>query len=131
MIDLDAAEAHYDALRERDRVVASMQSKQRMLAVFEHVLDDAAREDVASRLTTALTSLRADAQALAIRLARAALVELDVDDLGRMTENLRRLERYLEGSPSEVLDACHDLLTFLRELHEIEGPLKIVPRDRD
>ncbi len=131
MIDLDAAEAQYDALRDRDRVVASMQSKQRMHAVFQHVPDDAARDDVATRLTTALSSLRAEAHALATRLARAALVELDVDDLGRMTENLRRLEHYLEANPSEALDACHDLLTFLRELHEIEGPLRIVPRDRD
>lgn len=131
MIDLDAAESHYDALRERDRVVASMQSKQRMLAVFEHVLDEAAREDIAARLGQALSSLRADARALAISLGRTALVELDVDDLGRLGGNLRRLERYLDDNPSEALDACHDLLTFLREFHEVEGPLRIVPRDRD
>jgi hypothetical protein len=123
VIGLPEAEARYEALRERDRTVASLQSKQRMIAVFEHVLDDAAREHVRERLLAALGHVRDEARKLALELARTVLVEeLGIADLGRVGSSLRKLEAYLDAEPSERLDTCHDLITFLRELREVEGP---------
>lgn len=124
MLSLDEAQGRYDAIRERDRVIASLQSKQRMVAVFEHLFDDAAREQVDTRLHEALDHVRAEARKLAIELARATFVELHIDDLGRVGAALRKLEAWLDAQPHERIDCCHDLLTFLRELDEIEGPLK-------
>jgi hypothetical protein len=122
MLKLDDAEARFEALRERDRLIASLQSKQRMLTVFEHLLDDKARGDVEARLWDALERVRADARALALALARVAFVELAIEDLGRVGTQLRKLEAWLDAEPSARLDCCHDLITFLRDIREIEGP---------
>jgi hypothetical protein len=122
VIALDEAEARYEALRERDRTIASLQSKQRMVAVFEHVLDDPARDHVRGRLLEALQQVRDEARKLALELTRSVLVEeLGITDLGRVGWSLRRLEEYLDAEPSERLDTCHDLITFLRELRETAG----------
>jgi hypothetical protein len=121
MLRLEDAEARYEALRERDRVVASLQSKQRMLTVFEHLLDDPAREALEARLWAALDHVRDEAKKLALELARAALVELEVEDLGRAGARLRAIEAWLEAEPSARLDCCHDLLTFVRDLRETRG----------
>jgi hypothetical protein len=130
VIGLDEAEARYEALRERDRTVASLQSKQRMVAVFEHVLDDEAREQIRERLVAALQHVRDDARKLALELARTVLVEeLGISDLGRVGASLRKLESFLDADPSERLDTCHDLITFLRELRDIEGPPRRVEHE--
>lgn len=119
---LEEAEARYEALRERDRVIASLQSKQRMLPMFDHLLDEAARKHVDERLRVALERVRSEGRKLAIELAKAAFLELEIDDLARMNEQLRRFTEYLEQTPSDVLDACHDLLAFIRDIREIEQP---------
>lgn len=124
MLRLDEAEARYEAIRERDRVIASLQSKQRMLSVFEHLLDDDARSWVDDKLTRALEDVRSHARKLAIELARTAFIELQIDDLGRVGAQLRKLEAWLDEQPHERIDCCHDLITFLRELHEIDSPMR-------
>ncbi len=120
MVRLDEAEARHEVLRERDRTVASMQSKQRMLSVFTHLFDEPAREAIDKRLHEALTKLRAQARALALELGRAAFLAVDVEDLGRVGAGMRRLEQHLDENPSEALDVCHDLIMFLRELGELD-----------
>lgn len=119
MIRLEDAQARYEALRERDRVVASMQSKQRMLPVFSELFDEPARDAIQQRLRQALTQLRDEARSLAVELARAVFVAIELDDLGRVGTGLRRFERYLDETPAERLDVCHDLMMFLRELDEV------------
>lgn len=128
MQPLEDLEARYDALRERDRVIASLQSKQRMVATFEFVLDTAAREHVDTHLQEALDGVRAQARTLAIELARAVFVELDIDDLARISAQLRRFEAHLDERPPARLDTCSDLLTFLRDLRETSAPIR--PRRR-
>jgi hypothetical protein len=131
MPPLEELEGRYDALRDRDRTIASLQSKQRMVATFEHVLDGPARARVVERLRQALDHVRTLARALALELARAVLMELAIDDLVRINAQLRRFEAYLDEQPSTRLDACGDLLTFLRELRETEAPLRPRPRLAD
>lgn len=128
MQPLEDLEARYDALRDRDRTIASLQSKQRMVTTFEHLLDDAAREQIEQHLLQALEQVRASASALALDLARAAFVELSIDDLARISGQLRTFEAYLDANPAERLDACADLLTFLRELRETNAPIRSVRR---
>ena len=122
MIRLDEAETRYEALRERDRVIASLQSKQRMLPLFGHLLDPPARRDVDRRLEQALAAVRDEARRLAIELARTVFVELEVDDLVRINAQLRAFGTYLDENAHERLDACHDLLTFLRDMRELQTP---------
>ena len=74
-----------------------------------------------SRLWAALEGVRAQARALALELGRAVFVELAIDDLARISTQLRRFEAYLDAQPSARLDACGDLLTFLRELRDRWG----------
>jgi hypothetical protein len=124
MVRLDEAENRYEALRERDRVIASLQSKQRVLTLFEHLLDAPARDQVQTRLAAALESIRDDARRLALELARAAFTLLQVDDLVRITQQLRKFSAYLDEEPSERLGCCHDLLTFIREMRELDRPPK-------
>ena len=124
MLRLEEAEARYEALRERDRTIASLQSKQRMIPVFERLFDEPVRHSVDARLREALRAVREDARRLALELARATLVELDVDDLSRISTALERFDAWLETTPSERLDCCQDLLTFLREMKEIERPMR-------
>lgn len=131
MKSLDEAEAIYEGLRDRDRTIASLQSKQRMVALFEHLLDDQAREAVDARLKDALTDVRDRARELALELARAAFMEVEMDDLARMTSQLRKLEAHLDEEPSARLDACSDLLVFLREIRELKHPPRRRPRDYD
>lgn len=128
---LDDAEAIYEGLRDRDRTVASLQSKQRMVAMFDHLLDDPARESVDERLRAALTDVRDRARELALELARAAFMEIEMDDLARMTTQLRKLETFLDAEPSARLDTCSDLLVFLREMRELRHPPRRRPRDYD
>lgn len=128
MQSLEELEGRYDALRDRDRTIASLQSKQRMISTFEYVLDDDARASVDARLRGALEHVRALARALALELGRAVFVELSIDDLARISSQLRRFEAYLDEQPSARLDACGDLLTFLRELRETDAPLRPRPR---
>jgi hypothetical protein len=128
MIRLDEAEARYEALRERDRIIASLQSKQRMIPMFEQLLDDDARRRVDERLRLALDHVRDDARRLALELARAAFVDLEIDDLVRINDRVRRFEAYLDDHPHERLDCCHDLLTFLRDMRELTGsPRRTAP----
>ncbi len=127
MIDPDLARARYDFLRECDRTIASMQSKQRMRPVFEHLLDAAARDALDADLRARLTALRQEASALARALARRALLELGVDDLGRIGPSLKRLDGYLAAEPSEALDVCFDLLTFLEQREEVFVQLQSPP----
>lgn len=124
MLRLENAEERHEALRERDRIIASLQSKQRMLTVFEHLLDEPAREALDARLWKALEGVRDDARKLALELARAAFLELKIDDLGRVNAQLRAIEKWLDEEPSARLDCCHDLITFLRDLREVEGPIR-------
>ena len=131
MLSLPEAEDRYDALRERDRMIASLQSKQRMLDLFEHLLDEEAREQVELRLREALDDVRARARELALELARAAFVELEIDDLRRITDRQRQFAEYLDQQPSERLDVCHDLLTFLREMRQLRSPPKRTVEDLD
>lgn len=131
MQPLEELEGRYDALRDRDRTIASLQSKQRMISTFEHVLDGDARTRVDERLRQSLEHVRTLARALALELARAVFVELAIDDLARINTQLRRFEAYLEEQPSARLDACGDLLTFLRELRETDAPLRPRPRLSD
>ena len=63
--------------------------------------------------------------------ARAVFVELDIDDLARISTPQRRFEVYLDQQPSGRLDACGDLLAFLRELRETDAPLRPRPRVAD
>ncbi len=121
MIDPTQARARYAALRDRDRTIASMQSKQRMRPVFAHLLDGEARDALNESLREQLTEVRNDATALALDLGRRALLEVGMNDLGRLGAGLRRLEEHLQESPSEALDACFDLLTFLDERAELWG----------
>lgn len=127
VLRIDEAEARYEALRERDRTIASLQSKQRMIPVFEHLLDDGARTSVDVRLRAALDAVREDARRLALELARATLLEAEVDDLSRISTALDRFGAYLDAHPSERLECCQDLLTFLRDMKEIERQ----PRSHD
>jgi len=131
MQPLEELEGRYDALRDRDRTIASLQSKQRVISTFEHVLDDEARAQVDERLREALDHVRSLARALALELARAVFVELAIDDLARISTQLRRFEGFLDEQPSARLDACGDLLTFLRELRETDAPLRPRPRMAD
>jgi hypothetical protein len=126
VLRLEEAEARYEALRERDRTIASLQSKQRMIPVFERLLDEPARSAVDVRLRAALDAVREEARKLALELARATLVEVEVDDLSRISAALERFGAYLEATPSERLECCGDLLTFLREMKELDRP----PRPR-
>ncbi len=123
MIDLETAQARYEALRDRDRTIASMRSKQRMVPVFEHLLDSKARTQIEEELVAALAEVRRRARDLALQLARKVFVELHVEDLGRLGENLQRFEARLDAEPSDRLDACHDLLTFVREREELARDL--------
>ncbi|MCX4248017.1 hypothetical protein [Paraliomyxa miuraensis] len=131
MQPLEELEGRYDALRERDRTIASLQSKQRLVSTFEQLLDDDARSNVDSRLWAALDVVRSQARALALELARAVFVELAIDDLARISTQLRRFEAFLDAQPSARLDACGDLLTFLRELRQTAAPLRPRPRLTD
>lgn len=131
MSPLEELEGRYDALRDRDRTIASLQSKQRIVSTFEHVLDDQARADVDTHLWQALETVRALARALALELARAVFVELAIDDLARISTQLRLFEAFLDAQPSARLEACGDLLTFLRELRETSTPLRPRPRLAD
>ena len=128
---LDELEGRYDALRERDRTIASLQSKQRMITTFEHLLDGEARTQIDQRLRGALDHVRERARALALELARMVFVELAIDDLARITTQLRRFEGHLDEEPSTRLEACGDLLTFLRELRETDEPIRSRPRPLD
>ncbi|MEM6290639.1 MAG: hypothetical protein AAGA54_05215 [Myxococcota bacterium] len=119
MIDPELARARYDFLRECDRTIASMQSKQRMRPVFGHLLDEEAKETLDAALQARLRALRTEAAALARALARRALLELGVDDLGRIGPGLQRLDAYLAAEPAESLDVCFDLLTFLEQREEV------------
>ena len=129
MKSLDEVEAVYEGLRDRDRTIASLQSKQRMVPMFEHVLDGDAREHVDVRLRRALEEIRDRARELALELARVVFVELEIDDLSRMSTQLRKLEAYLDDEPSARLDTCSDLLVFLRELRELREPPRRRPRE--
>jgi len=131
MLPLEELEGRYDALRDRDRTIASLQSKQRMMNTFEHLLDDPAREQIDAELRRALDLVREHARALAIELARAVFVDLSIDDLARISAQLRRFTAHLDQEPSTRLEACGDLLTFLRELREIEAPLRPRPRSSE
>ncbi|MCH9681126.1 MAG: hypothetical protein K0V04_06825 [Deltaproteobacteria bacterium] len=131
MQPLEQLEGRYDALRERDRTIASLQSKQRMITTFDHVFDDDARQQVDRRLLDALDGVRTEARALALILAQAVFLDLAIDDLARIRTQLRRFESYLDEEPSARLDACGDLLTFLRELRETDQPLRSRPRQTD
>ncbi|MBL4683132.1 MAG: hypothetical protein JKY37_00970 [Nannocystaceae bacterium] len=122
MRSLDEAEGIYDGLRERDRTIASLQSKQRMVTLFQDVLDDTARETIDVRLRAALDDVRTRARELALELARIAFLEIEIDDLARISAQLRRLETHLDDEPSARLDACSDLLVFLREMRELREP---------
>jgi len=128
MQPLEQLEGRYDALRERDRTIASLQSKQRMVATFEHLLDEGAREQIEIRLKGALEGVRERARILAIELARAVFVDLAIDDLARISGQLRRFETRLDQDPSARLDICGDLLTFLSEFRETDAPLRPRPR---
>jgi hypothetical protein len=125
---IEELEGRYDALRERDRTIASLQSKQRMLSTFEHVLDDDARGSIEEHLRQSLRQLRELARTLALDLARAIYVELAIDDLARINALLRRFESHLDDNPAVRLDACGDLLTFLRDLRETQAPVRPRPR---
>lgn len=131
MRSIEELEGRYDALRERDRTIASLQSKQRMVTTFEHVLDEPARERVDQRLHDALDRVRDDARELALELARAVFVEVAIDDLARITTLRRRFEAHLDEHAHLRLDACGDLLVFLRDLREVDGPLRPRPRHED
>lgn len=131
MIDPARARARYAALRERDRTIASMQSKQRMRPVFAHLLDGDARDALSDALRDQLAEVRRDATALALELGRRALLEIGVDDLGRLGGALRRLETHLQDEPSEAIDACFDLITFLDERAELWGSESWTPAPSD
>lgn len=131
MKSLEEAEAVYEGLRERDRTIASLQSKQRMVPMFQHLLDDDARQAIDTRLRAALDDVRDRARALAVELARMAFVDIELDDLSRMSGQLRKLEAYLDDEPPARLDACSDLLVFLREIRELRHPPRKIPRDYD
>jgi hypothetical protein len=124
VLRLEEAQTRYEALRERDRTIASLQSKQRMIPVFERLFDDAARSTADARLRSALDGVREDARRLALELARATLLELEVHDLARISAALERFGSYLEATPSERLECCGDLLTFLREMKELDRPAR-------
>ncbi|MEM9452626.1 MAG: hypothetical protein AAGF11_00505 [Myxococcota bacterium] len=128
MLPLEELEGRYDALRDRDRTIASLQSKQRMINTFEHLLDSDARTQIEAQLRDALDHVRTLARTLALELARTVFVELAIDDLARITTQLRQFEHYLDQEPSNRLEACGDLLTFLRELRETDAPIRPRPR---
>ena len=121
MIDPKRARARYATLRERDRAIASMQSKQRMRPVFANLFDAEAQEALGAGLRQRLATVREEASALALELGRRALLETGEDDFGRIGASLRRLECHLHEAPSDALDACFDLLTFLDERAELWG----------
>ena len=127
MRSLDDAEALYHGLRDRDRTIASLQSKQRMIALFEHLLDDDARDKVQTRLAKALDEVRARARELAVELARAALLELELDALPRIAQLERQFATHLDAHPADALELCGDLLTFLKEMRELRHPPKARP----
>jgi predicted component of type VI protein secretion system len=127
MRSLDEAEALYHGLRDRDRTIASLQGKQRMVALFDQLLDDDARQVVDARLRHALDEVRGQARALAAELARAALLELELDALPRIGQLERRFAAHLETRPSEALDLCGDLLTFIKEMRELRHPARARP----
>ena len=129
MMELEEAEAVFDGLRERDRMIASLQSKQSMVGLFERLFDDRARDHVGQRLRDALDDVRARARMLAIDLAKAAFFEIDVDDISRISTRLRALEAHLDDTPSARLEVCADLLVFLREMRELRHPPRKLPRD--
>ncbi|MEM6991757.1 MAG: hypothetical protein AAF721_14720 [Myxococcota bacterium] len=129
MKSLDEAEAIYEGLRDRDRTIASLQSKQRMVALFQHLLDAPARLAIETKLRAALDDVRDRAKSLALELARVAFVEIEIDDLSRMSTQLRALEAHLDEEPSARLDACSDLLVFLNEYRELKHPPRKRPRD--
>ncbi len=131
MKSLDEAEAIYEGLRDRDRTIASLQSKQRMVTLFQHLLDAPARDAIDTRLRAALDDVRSRARELALELARAAFVEIEMDDLSRMSAQLRELEAHLDAEPPGRLDACSDLLVFLREMRELRHPPRRRPREFD
>ena len=131
MLPLEELEGRYDALRDRDRTIASLQSKQRMISTFELLLDEPAREQIDAQLRRALEHVRDLARSLAMELARGVFVELAIDDLARITSQLRRFEAHLDEEPSTRLEACGDLLTFLRELRETDAPIRPRPRLTD
>lgn len=131
MLPLEELEGRYDALRDRDRTIASLQSKQRMIATFEHLLDDLAREQIDTHLRDSLDQVRDLARSLALELARAVYMELGIDDLARITTQLRRFEHHLDEEPSTRLEACGDLITFLREMRETDAPIRPRPRPLD
>ncbi len=131
MLPLEELEGRYDALRDRDRTIASLQSKQRMIGTFELLLDEPAREQIDTQLRGALDHVRDLARGLAMELARAVFMELAIDDLARITSQLRRFEAHLDEEPSARLEACGDLLTFLRELRETDAPIRPRPRLAD
>ncbi len=127
MRSLDDAEALYHGLRDRDRTIASLQSKQRMIALFEHLLDDEARDKVQARLAKSLHEVRTRARELAVELARAALLELELDALPRIALLERQFAAHLDGHPAEALELCGDLITFLKEMRELRHPPKARP----
>jgi hypothetical protein len=129
MRSLDEAEALYQGLRDRDRTIASLQSKQRMVAMFDHLLDDQARADLDERLRAAQQQLRDKAKALAVELARAALLELELDALPRIAELERKFAEHLASAPGEALEMCGDLVTFLKEMRELRHPPRARPPD--
>lgn len=129
MRTLDDAEALYHGLRERDRTIASLQSKQRMVALFDHLLDRKAREAVTARLAASLDEVRKQARGLALDLARAALLELDIQELPRIAELERNFASYLDAEPAARLECCGDLVTFLKDLRELRHPPKPRPPD--
>lgn len=108
-----------------------MQSKQRMRPVFAHLLDGPARDALNEDLRAQLTAVRKEATALALELGRRALLEVGVDDLGRLGSALRRLDAHLQDAPSEALDACFDLITFLDERAELWGSESWTPAPHD
>lgn len=108
-----------------------MQGKQRMRPVFAHLLDEQARGALDDDLRAQLSAVREDATALALDLGRRALLEVGVDDLGRLGSALRRLEMHLQDAPAEALDACFDLLTFLDERAELWGSESWTPTPHD
>ena len=122
MRSLSELEREYDILREKDRLVASLMSKQRMVPVFRHLFDESAQATVDAELTSVLETLRQQARELAVELARMAFVELDLQDLSRISTRMRAFERWLDEQPAERLDCCRDLLTFLGDRRALADP---------
>lgn len=130
MSDFQVAHTEYEALRERDRTIASMQSKQHMRPVFAQLFDDAAQAEVSAMLDEQLAAVRDKACTLATTLARRVLIEIGIDDLSRLGAGLQRLDTFLTSTPHEALDVCFDLLTFL-DSHTLlrDGPRNTFSED--